>query len=721
MEKITLNLEGLGCANCAAKIEARAKNISGIENVILDFSRSKLTFEKNDVDVDSAINEIKSIVNALEPDVVVTVKDAHALQNSSLAHPHDHHDHHHDHHVSSSQRASGHNKRNLIRLTVSLVLFGIGLFGKNLPYVEIVTLAFAYILSGHKVLYKSFRNILRGEVFDENFLMSIATFGAIAIGEYPEAVAVMIFYEIGEYFQDLAVNRSKNAISSLLDIRPDEASVYRSGLWMAVSPEEVLVDEVIIVKPGERVPLDGVVIEGGSTLDTSALTGESVPRFFTVDDAVLSGSVVVNGILKLKVTSVYAESTVARILSLVENATSSKAPTENFITKFARYYTPIVVFLALGLVLIPSLIFGFDTFNTWLYRGLIFLVISCPCALVVSVPLGFFSGIGNASKNGILVKGSNYLEALSQIDTIVFDKTGTLTEGAFEVYQTHLHKGQVNDKVLLELATLAESHSNHPVAKSIIQYSNQKANLDDILSVEEISGKGVLVKSVKGTIIAGNKSLMNDYHISIPLISSPYTHIYIALDNQYIGAFDIRDKIKQDAFKTIKLLKSLGYRVLMLTGDRKEAASAVAASLDIDTVYSELLPEDKYKKVLSLIAEGANVAFVGDGINDAPVLASANIGISMGAIGSDAAIEASDIVLMTDEPSKIPEAIEISKMTKKVVTQNIIFAIGIKLLIMALGTVGLSSMWMAIFADVGVTLIAVLNATRVLRFKPKTF
>lgn len=715
MEKITLNLEGLGCANCAAKIEARAKNISGIENVILDFSRSKLTFEKKDVDVDSAINEIKSIVNALEPDVIVSVKDAHALQNSSLPQSH-----HHDH-ESTSHRALGHDKSNLIRLTISLVLFVIGILGKNLPYVEVVTLAIAYLLSGHKVLYKSFRNILRGEVFDENFLMSIATFGAIAIGEYPEAVAVMIFYEIGEYFQDLAVNRSKHAISSLLDIRPDEASVYRSGLWMTVSPEEVQVDEVIIVKPGERVPLDGVVVEGGSTLDTSALTGESVPRYFTLDDAVLSGSVVVNGILKLRVTSVYAESTVARILSLVENATSNKAPTENFITKFARYYTPIVVFLALGLVLIPSILFGFDTFDTWLYRGLIFLVISCPCALVVSVPLGFFSGIGNASKNGILIKGSNYLEALSQVDTIVFDKTGTLTEGAFEVYQTHLHKEQINDKVLLELATLAESHSNHPVAKSIIQYSKQEVNLDDILSVEEISGKGVLVQSVKGTILAGNKSLMKDYHIAIPIISSSYTHIYIALDNQYIGAFDIRDKIKQDAFKTIKLLKSLGYRVLMLTGDRKEAASAVAASLEIDAVYSELLPEDKYKKVLSLIEEGANVAFVGDGINDAPVLASANIGISMGAIGSDAAIEASDVVLMTDEPSKIPEAIEISKITKKIVTQNIVFAIGTKILIMALGTVGLSSMWMAIFADVGVALIAVLNSTRVLRFKPKAF
>ena len=712
MEKITLNLEGLGCANCAAKIESRAKNISGIDNVVLDFSRSKLTFENKDSNVDLTIDEIKNIVKSLEPDVVVSLRSEGKPEQKNITNAamHSH---------QTMARGIGHNQKNLIRLIISLVLFTVGILGKNMPYVEFVALAMAYILSGHKVLYKSFRNILRGDIFDENFLMSIATFGAIAIGEYPEAVAVMIFYEIGEYFQDLAVNRSKHAISSLIDIRPDEASVLRGSFWISVSPEEVQIDEIIMVKPGERVPLDGIIVEGGSNLDTSALTGESIPEYFALGDAVLSGSVVVNGIIKLKVTSVYAESTVARILALVENATSNKAPTENFITKFARYYTPIVVFFAIGLVLIPSFIFGFDTFDTWLYRGLIFLVISCPCALVVSVPLGFFSGIGNASKNGILIKGSNYLEALSHVDTIVFDKTGTLTEGAFEVYQTHLPDGQVDNNTLIKLATLAEYHSNHPVAKSIIQFSNHQVDLDDIIALEEVSGKGVIVKSKMGLIIAGNKSLMHDQSIIIPEISSPYTHIYIALDGKYIGAFDIRDKVKKDAHETIKRLKTLGYRVLMLTGDRKEAAHAVATSLDIDTVYSELLPEDKYEKVISLIHDGANVAFVGDGINDAPVLASANIGISMGAIGSDAAIEASDVVLMTDEPSKIPQAIQISKITKKIVTQNIVFALGTKLLIMALGTVGLSSMWMAIFADVGVTLIAVLNSTRVLRYKPK--
>ncbi|MDH8677931.1 heavy metal translocating P-type ATPase [Fusibacter bizertensis] len=712
MEKITLNLEGLGCANCAAKIESRAKNISGIDNVVLDFSRSKLTFENKDSNVDLTIDEIKNIVKSLEPDVVVSLRSEGKPEQKNITNAamHSH---------QTMARGIGHNQKNLIRLIISLVLFTVGILGKNMPYVEFVALAMAYILSGHKVLYKSFRNILRGDIFDENFLMSIATFGAIAIGEYPEAVAVMIFYEIGEYFQDLAVNRSKHAISSLLDIRPDEASVLRGNFWMNVSPEEVQIDEIIMVKPGERVPLDGIIVEGGSNLDTSALTGESIPEYFALGDAVLSGSVVVNGIIKLKVTSVYAESTVARILALVENATSNKAPTENFITKFARYYTPIVVFFAIGLVVIPSFIFGFDTFDTWLYRGLIFLVISCPCALVVSVPLGFFSGIGNASKNGILIKGSNYLEALSHVDTIVFDKTGTLTEGAFEVYQTHLPDEQVDNNTLIKLATLAEYHSNHPVAKSIIQFSNHQVNLDDIIALEEVSGKGVIVKSKMGLIIAGNKSLMHDQSIIIPEILSPYTHIYIALDGKYIGAFDIRDKVKKDAHETIKRLKTLGYRVLMLTGDRKEAAHAVATSLDIDTVYSELLPEDKYEKVISLIHDGANVAFVGDGINDAPVLASANIGISMGAIGSDAAIEASDVVLMTDEPSKIPQAIQISKITKKIVTQNIVFALGTKLLIMALGTVGLSSMWMAIFADVGVTLIAVLNSTRVLRYKPK--
>ena len=709
MEKVTLKLDGLGCASCAAKIESRSRNIRGINNLTLDFSRSKLMFEVDGEATEALIDEITKIVTTLEPDVKVSLQSPRSLNQQDH---HDHHSHSHDHGTGQ-----GHDIKALLRLGTSLILFTIGLLTKDIPQVHLSALFLAYILSGHKVLLKSYRNIRRGDVFDENFLMSIATFGAIAIGEYPEAVAVMIFYEIGEYFQDLAVNRSKHAISALLNIRPDQATVLRGGTWITVSPEEINVGEHLLVKPGERIPLDGIIIDGGSNLDTSALTGESVPEFFESGDNVLSGSVVLNGAIKVEVTSIYAESTVARILELVENATAHKAPTENFITKFARYYTPIVVGFAAALVIIPTLLFGTSSFDQWLYRGLVFLVISCPCALVVSVPLGFFSGIGNASKNGILVKGSNYLEALQEIDTIIFDKTGTLTEGTFEVHKVHLAGDLLNDALLLRLAALAESQSNHPIAKSIVTYTGQVIEPDAILGYEEISGHGVIVKTKEGTIVAGNAKHMASMSIDVPKIDSPYTHVYIALGNRYIGAFDVRDKIKTDAKETIDYVKGLGLNVLMLTGDRRDAAKVIGEALGIDEVHSELLPADKYEVMNARINSGERVAFVGDGINDAPVLAGANVGISMGAIGSDAAIEASDIVLMTDEPYKIVKAIKISKKTKQIVTQNIVFALGTKLLIMALGTFGLSSMWMAIFADVGVALIAVLNATRALTYK----
>jgi len=713
MKKTVLVLNGLGCAHCATKIEARSKNIVGVHNVIVDFSRSRLSFEHNGEDTDALINQITQIVKTLEPDVTVSPQSTASRQSHSPDnHAHSHDDHEHD------LTKTPHDVKALTRLGLSLVLFTVGLLTKNLMPVHLTVLAIAYVLSGHKVLMRSYKNIRRGDFFDENFLMSIATFGAIAIGEYPEAVAVMIFYEVGEYFQELAVNRSKHAIGSLLNIRPDEASVYRDGFWITMVPENVKVDDIILVKPGERVPLDGIITEGSSNLDTSALTGESLPQFYDSGMNVLSGSVVLNGILKIRVTAIFAESTVSRILELVENATSNKAPTENFITKFARYYTPIVVAFAAALVIIPTLLFGTASFDEWLYRGLVFLVISCPCALVVSVPLGFFSGIGNASRNGILVKGSNYLEALQQVDTVIFDKTGTLTEGVFEVYQTHLAPAQLDEHLLITIATLAEFHSNHPIARSIINYSDHIVNLDDILSLEEFSGQGVVVKSTQGTIVAGNIKLMASQNIDVVPIETPYTQIYVALNGAYIGAFDIRDRIKKDAKSAIMALKDSGYQVMMLTGDREAAAISVASELGIENVYSALLPTDKYELVMRQIAKGHKVAFVGDGINDAPVLAVATVGISMGAIGSDAAIEASDIVLMTDEPSKILQAIKISKKTKQIVMQNIVFALGTKGIIMALGTVGLSSMWMAIFADVGVTFIAVLNATRALHYKP---
>lgn len=694
MEKINLKLDGLGCASCAAKIESRSKEIQGVENLVLDFSRSKLSFETASNDKENLIDQINHIVQALEPGVVVSQFES--REKMHLKYVHD--------------------RKELYRLLVSLTLFFVALIVEN-TFMSTSLLLIAYLLSGYKVLAKSFRNILRGDVFDENFLMSIATFGAIAIGEYPEAVAVMIFYEIGEYFQDLAVIRSKNAIGSLMDIRPDIARVKRSDQWVVITPEEVLINEVIQVMPGERVPLDGTVIRGAADVDASALTGESLPVHMSFGSTILSGSVVKNAVLEISTTATYKESTVAKILDLVENATQHKSPTENFITKFARYYTPTVVIFALGLALIPPFFLNAGTFDTWLYRSLIFLVISCPCALVVSVPLGFFSGIGSASSHGILVKGSNYLEALNGIDTVVFDKTGTLTEGKFEVADIYPSSDTAVEE-LLRYAVVAESHSNHPIAKSIVQYARNYKSAIEPDHYEEISGKGVVVTTNEGVIRAGNRSLMEESNIAISSIDSPYTVVYVALDGKYLGAIDIRDKIKTDAGLTIKILSQMNIKTVMLTGDRPASAKVVGETLKIGDVKSQLLPEDKYNYVMNLIDSGKKVAFLGDGINDAPVLAGATVGISMGSIGSDAAIEASDVVFMTDEPSKLIQAMQISGRTKKIVVQNIVFALATKILIMALGVIGLSSMWMAIFADVGVALIAVLNSVRILHFKP---
>lgn len=709
MEKITLSLDGLGCANCAAKIETRSKEIEGVKDLVLDFSRSKIYFEHEGENSDDIIEKIKEIVHHLEPDVVIspTASSVSRQMHTNSLQPS----------IKNHSKWAHHDRKALIRLGLSLVFFALGLI-LNSEAMRIASLLIAYVLSGHKVLIRSYRNIRRGEIFDENFLMSIATFGAIAIGEYPEAVAVMIFYEVGEYFQDLAVNKSKSAITSLLDIRPDRATYYRDGLWITDSPESVKIDDIIMVKPGERIPLDGLIIDGGSNLDTSALTGESIPQYRSNGDPVLSGSVALDGIMKIKVTAAYAESTVAKILALVENATAHKSPTEHFITKFARYYTPIVVALAVSIILIPTLFQGADTFDKWLYRGLIFLVISCPCALVVSVPLGFFSGLGNASKNGILIKGGNYLEAIQSVDTIVFDKTGTLTEGQFEVYKIEFDESQMNQLEFLKIAALAEYHSNHPIAKSILDYCGDIIDSNDLISVEEVGGKGIVANTLKGEILAGNERLFATKGITVPPATDSHTLINFALNNHYIGRIAIRDKVKPDAKTTIDALKKLGYELHLLTGDRKSTASALGEMLGIEGVHGELLPEDKYLLVNTMINNGKKVAFVGDGINDAPVLAGATVGISMGGIGSDAAIEASDIVLMTDEPSKILQTIAISRKTKQIVVQNIVFALSTKILIMILGTFGLSSMWMAIFADVGVALIAILNSMRALTYKP---
>lgn len=706
MTKVNLYLEGLGCANCAAKIETRAKNISGLEKVILDFSQSKLQFEYDEksiseIETTSKIEEIRRIVNELEPDVKVVLGSN--TSNQTLTEDH-----------------KAHTRKELWRLGISLSLFFIALFTPVFP-VKLTLLGAAYVISGYNVLYKSFRNILKGQVFDENFLMSIATFGAIAIGEYPEAVAVMIFYEIGEFFEDLAVNHSRNAIKSLINIRPDQAIIVKDNTQKIVAPEEVSVDDIILVKPGMRIPLDGTIVEGRSMIDTSALTGESMPMSYGVGDAILSGTVVMNAVIKIKVTRLYKDSTVARILDLVENASGQKAKTEHFITKFARVYTPIVVGIAAVIAIVPPLLISGAVFEDWLYRSLIFLVISCPCALVLSVPLGFFSGIGAASKNGILVKGSNYLEALSQIDTFVFDKTGTLTKGHFEVSKAVIDE-KSSESVFIEAAYLCERHSNHPIAKSIIKYLESKHDLSELKVVngdvvEEISGKGIKVEHLGNTYLAGNAALADLFSLSVPTINQSGTIVYLFKNSQYAGAIVLEDMLKSDSHKAIKALNDMQHEVWMFTGDREAQASAVAKTLSIENYKSQMLPEDKFKQLQALKDRGCRIAFVGDGINDAPVLTLADVGISMGSIGSDAAIEASDMVFMNDEPSKLITAISVSKVTKRIVTQNIVFALSVKVFIMILGIMGLGTMWLAIFGDVGVALLAVLNSTRILSHK----
>ena len=566
---------------------------------------------------------------------------------------------------------------------------------------------------------KAVRNIFRGKVFDENFLMSIATLGAFAIGEFPEAVAVMLFYQVGELFQDYAVDKSRKSIASLMDIRPDYANIIRDGKEEKVDPSEVRIGDTIIIKPGEKVPLDGVAIDGKTTLDTKALTGESVPRGVEVGDQVLSGCINLNGVIKVKVTKEYGESTVSKILDLVENASSKKAKSENFITKFAAYYTPIVVIIAIILAIVPPLIIEGANFQDWLYRALSFLVVSCPCALVISIPLSFFGGIGGASKMGVLVKGSNYLEALSNAEIMVFDKTGTLTEGVFEVQ--NVESIGISKEELLKIAAYAEYYSNHLISKSIKKAYNKEIDEKEIIDSKEISGKGIEAKIGNQDVLAGNEKLMNEKGIEYTKCTHVGSVVYVAIDGKYVGHIVIADKIKEDAKRTIEELRKNNIKeTVMLTGDRKNIGEAVAKELGIDKVYAELLPDGKVEKVEELLKTKlpkGKLAFVGDGINDAPVLAMADIGIAMGGLGADSAIEAADIVIMTDQPSKIISAIKLSKKTMRIVRENIIFAIAVKVLVLILTAVGLSSMWQAVFADVGVSVIAILNALRALRVK----
>lgn len=607
-----------------------------------------------------------------------------------------------------------------IKIIIALILFLLAMtINFNNEMITKVIFIIAYLIVGLEILKKALRNITRGKVFDENFLMSVATIGAFTIGEFPEAVAVMLFYQVGELFQSYAVDKSRKSISSLMDIRPDFANVEREEKIEKVDPDEVKIGEIIVVKPGEKVPLDGIVVEGKTSLDTKALTGESLPREVAENDEILSGSINLNGVIKIKVTKEYGESTVSKILDLVENASSKKSKSENFITKFAEYYTPIVVIIAVILAIVPPLLIKDATFSDWLYRALSFLVVSCPCALVISIPLSFFGGIGGASKMGVLIKGSNYLEQLANTEIIVFDKTGTLTEGVFEVQKVHAI--DMSEEELLRITAYAENYSNHPISLSVKKAYNKEIDEKQILNTEEISGHGIVAKIGNQDVLVGNEKLMSENNIKITKCEDIGTILNVAVDGKYAGYILIADKIKKDSKSAIKSLKKNNIKqTVMLTGDRKNVGEHVAKELGLDKVYTELLPDGKVEKVESLLkekSEKGKLAFVGDGINDAPVLALADIGIAMGGLGSDAAIEAADIVLMTDEPSKIVDAIHLSKKTMRIVKENIIFAIVIKVLVLVLSAFGLSTMWEAVFADVGVSIIAIINALRVLRVK----
>ena len=717
---IKLLLKGLDCANCAGKIEKKVNDLQDVKEANLNFSMGFIMIEKkSEADRSNLINEVKDIVNKLEPDVVVEEVSKYKKLNvcNSDGCRCDGHKEHHGESVEEETKENG--IRDKYFLALGIVIYAIAIFTKDKFSLAPILFILSYILVGGKVVYNAARNILKGEVFDENFLMTVATVGAFAIGEYPEAVAVMLFYEIGEMFQGYAVNRSRKSISSLMDIRAEFATLLVDGKEKRIDPEDVSINDIILIKPGERVPVDGIIIEGSTTLDTAALTGESVPRSAEKGNEILSGTINLSGVIKVQVTKEYGESTVSRILELVENAGNKKAKTEKFITKFAKYYTPVVVFSAIAVAVIPPLVVKDAVFTDWLYRALVFLVVSCPCALVISIPLALFAGIGGASNKGVLIKGGNYLEALKDVDTVVFDKTGTLTKGVFKVVK--IENIGIEKDELLKIAAIGESFSNHPIAKSIISAYNKEIDKTLAQNYEEISGNGVRVTIEGKEVLIGNVKLMNKFNVKCNLTKEVGTIVHIAIDNEYKGYIVISDEIKKDSKEGIELLKKTGVKnIVMLTGDTKEAAESVAKTLGITKVYSELLPGDKVQKVEELLSneeENKKVIFVGDGINDAPVLARADIGAAMGGIGSDAAIEAADVVLMRDEITALAEGIKVAKGTNKILWQNIIFSLAVKVIVLILSAFGLANMWEGVFADVGVTLIAVLNSMRALKKK----
>jgi len=700
--RYTFYLNGLTCANCAGKIENVLKKDVQLEAVHFSFATKKLIFY-SDFEHDYAKNYIQTTVDSIEDGVIVSDREDGSkkdnCKNASC--------------MSDTQKLSkAHSALTLIRkyyreITGSLLLF-ILLFVKPTGIVEPLAYFISYLLIGGDIAFRAIKNLLKGKLFDENFLMTLATVGAFALSEFTEAVAVMLFYKIGEAFQDSAVDNSRKNIKSLLDIKADYANRIEGNKLIVVDPVDLQIGDKILIKAGEKIPVDCTVIEGSSTMNTSALTGESLPLPIELNSELLSGSINISAPIKARVIKTFENSTVSKILDMVENATGNKAKTEQFITKFARIYTPIVVFLALALAFIPPII-GIGFFSEWISRALIFLVISCPCALVLSVPLGFFGGLGAASRKGILIKGGNYLEGLNTINSFVFDKTGTLTKGNFAVSHT-------TDSDTLRLAAYIEVHSTHPIGKSILEAFNQPVSVDLVQETKELSGEGLIGKYQGKTLAVGNMRLMNRLQVSCDEADFSGTTIYVAYDSAFIGHIFIADEIKSGSIGLAKRLKESGTNeIIMLTGDQKKIADSVAKTLEIDQVQSQLLPQDKLSYVENLIQSGKKVLFVGDGINDAPVLARADIGVAMGGIGSDAAIEAADIILMTDEPNKLLEAKQIAKRTRNIVLQNIFFALGIKLFFLILGAFGYATMYEAIFADVGVALIAVLNSMRTIK------
>lgn len=703
--KKTYSLDQLDCAACAAKMEEAASQVPGVEELRINFLTKTMSLTASEDHFEQVAQNVMAACQRVEPECRVC-----EVKQDTVAH-HDHgHAHGHDHEEEEEHHS-------LALIGVGAVLFVAGLLLPEGLWRWAALIA-AYVVAGGEVLLRAAKNILRGQVFDENFLMTVASLGAMLMGEATEAVAVMLFYQIGEWFQDRAVDKSRASIAQLMDIRPDHANhVLADGSVEVVPPQSLKAGDILLVKPGERIPLDGIILEGTSTLNTSALTGESIPRDVAEGDTVLSGCVNQTGVLRLRATGAYESSTVARILRLVEDSGERKASTERFITRFARWYTPAVCLAALLLALVPPLFVG--EWTEWIKRALTFLVISCPCALVISVPLTFFGGVGGASRRGVLIKGANYLEQLAKTDIAVFDKTGTLTRGTFEV--TAIHPNQITKEELLELAALAESYSDHPISASLRAAWNRALDKNRVTDAQEIAGRGIHALVDGRPVYAGNERLMADMHVESRPCHRQGTIVHVALDGVYMGHIVIADRVKEGSAEAIAELKALGVaRTVMLTGDQSAVAQSVAKELGVDEVHAELLPRDKVEQVERLMKqkpEGAMLAFVGDGINDAPVLRRADLGIAMGGVGSDAAIEAADIVLMDDDPRKLPCAIRIARHTLRIANQNIIFALSVKAIILVMGAMGLANMWLAVFADVGVSFLAILNAMRAMRAK----